>query len=162
MPPPEASATGLAAIALGSNLDSSFGSPADTLREAVHRLGHCGRVTAVSSFHVTAPVGYSDQPDFTNAACLLQTQLGPVPLLRALLTIEASMGRARSQDVPRNGPRVIDLDLLLYFKPHTGTRRWRSMTMHERELTLPHPRMWERAFVMAPLREIAGELLELG
>ena len=140
----------IAAIALGSNLPSRFGDPAANLREALHRLGDLGTVTAASAFLVTDPVGYTDQPRFTNAAALLQTELSPVDLLRALLSIERSMGRVRGADLPPKGPRVIDLDLLLY-EDDCG----RSLVLHDPDLVLPHPEMERRAFVLQPLSEIA-------
>jgi 2-amino-4-hydroxy-6-hydroxymethyldihydropteridine diphosphokinase len=133
-----------AAIALGSNLASPFGAPADNLREAIRRLHTLGQVTAVSSFHITDPVGYLDQPQFVNAAALLDTALTPLELLRGLLGVEAAMGRHRAGVVAK-GPRVIDLDLLLYG----------DVVMTTPELVLPHPAMQERAFVLAPLQEIA-------
>jgi 2-amino-4-hydroxy-6-hydroxymethyldihydropteridine diphosphokinase len=143
----------LAAIALGSNLPSPFGSPADNLREALRRLEAFGQVKAVSSFYVTEPVGYTDQPEFTNAAALLETGLAPLDLLHALLATEHAMGRDRSTDVPAKGPRVLDLDLLLY-ESEEG-----SLVMNDPQLILPHPAMHERAFVLAPLAEIAPEML---
>ena len=143
---PEAAQTLVeAAIAMGSNLPSRFGTPADNLREAIHRLADLGTVTAVSSFRTTVPVGYVEQPDFINAAALLETNLGPLELLRALLTIEQAMGRDRSAAVPHKGPRLSDLDLLLYG----------SLILADPELTLPHPAMHERRFVLEPLAEIA-------
>jgi 2-amino-4-hydroxy-6-hydroxymethyldihydropteridine diphosphokinase len=133
-----------AAIALGSNLPSPFGSPADNLREALRRMTSLGRVKAVSSFHSTAPVGYLDQPQFVNAAALLETTLSPLDLLHGLLAIEQAMGRDRKSSPPK-GPRIIDLDLLLYG----------DLILATPELTLPHPAMHKRAFVLAPLAEIA-------
>ncbi|MGH7876257.1 MAG: 2-amino-4-hydroxy-6-hydroxymethyldihydropteridine diphosphokinase [Candidatus Dormibacteraceae bacterium] len=138
----------LAAIALGSNLPSRFGSPADNLREALRRLTALGRVTAVSTFHETDPVGYTDQPRFLNAAALLETELPPLDLLHALLAIEQTMGRDRASSPPK-GPRILDLDLLLY-ENETG-----SLILNTPELTLPHPSLHERRFVLAPLAEIA-------
>jgi 2-amino-4-hydroxy-6-hydroxymethyldihydropteridine diphosphokinase len=142
----------LAAIALGSNLASGFGLPEANLREAVGRLGVLGSVTAVSSFYATAPVGYLDQPQFLNAAVLLESELGPVELLRALLAIEAAMGRERDPAIPK-GPRVIDLDLLLCLSDEEAA------VMQTAELTLPHPAMHERGFVLEPLAEIAPGLV---
>lgn len=133
-----------AAIALGSNLSSALGDPTANLHEAVRQLDALGRVTAVSSFHATDPVGYLDQPCFVNAAALLETQLAPLDLLRSLLAIEHAMGRDRT-NAPPKGPRVIDLDLVLYA----------DIEMSTPELTLPHPAMHQRAFVLAPLAEIA-------
>jgi len=134
----------IAAIALGSNLGDREGN----LREAVQRMGALGRVAAVSGFYDTEPVGYLDQPRFLNAAVLLETELLPVELLRRLLGIEQEMGRDRANSPPK-GPRVIDLDLLLYGE----------LVMQSAELTVPHPAMHERAFVLAPLAEIAVGML---
>jgi 2-amino-4-hydroxy-6-hydroxymethyldihydropteridine diphosphokinase len=136
------------AIALGSNLTSSFGGPAANLHEAIRRLSDLGDIKAVSAFHATDPVGYLDQPRFLNAAALLETSLPPVDLLRGLLVIEHSMGRDRINTPPK-GPRIIDLDLLLYG----------NTIMQTAELTLPHPAMHQRAFVLAPLAEIAPVML---
>jgi 2-amino-4-hydroxy-6-hydroxymethyldihydropteridine diphosphokinase len=141
----------LAAIALGSNLHSRFGSPADNLREALRRLDDLGAVTAVSRFRETDPVGYLHQPQFVNAAALLQTDMPPLDLLRGLLAIEHSMGRDRASAPPK-GPRVIDLDLLLY------ETDGRSIILDTPALTLPHPSMHERRFVLDPLAEIAPHL----
>jgi 2-amino-4-hydroxy-6-hydroxymethyldihydropteridine diphosphokinase len=141
----------IAAIALGSNLDSEFGDREANLREAVRRLGApgglcapeaLGVVRAVSSFYDTEPVGYLAQPRFLNGALLLETELEPLELMRALLGIEREMGRQRAI---AKGPRVIDLDLLLYG----------ATVMATTELTLPHPEMHERRFVLEPLAEIA-------
>src|SRR3984957_11012490 len=96
----------VAATALGSNLESDSLDRAATLREAVVRLGELGRVTAVSSFYDTAPVGYLDQSRFLNGAVLLETELAPVALLEGLLAVERAMGRDRSATVAK-GPRVI-------------------------------------------------------
>jgi 2-amino-4-hydroxy-6-hydroxymethyldihydropteridine diphosphokinase len=101
---------------------------------------------AVSSLYATAPVGREDQPEFLNAAVEIRTTLPPRELLTACLRIEAELGRIRTE---RWGPRTIDIDVLLY-----GDRR-----LAEDGLTLPHPRMQERAFVLAPLAEIAPGLL---
>jgi 2-amino-4-hydroxy-6-hydroxymethyldihydropteridine diphosphokinase len=89
-------------------------------------------------------VGYVDQPDFINAVAQVETSLAPRALLAALLDIEHRHGRERSF---RNAPRTLDLDLLLYGSAH----------FHEDGLTLPHPRMTERAFVLRPLLEIAPD-----
>ena len=134
----------LAAIALGSNLSSRFGAPADNLREAIHRLDDLGTVTAVSRFHETEPVGFTQQPRFLNAVALLETDIRPLDLLRGLLAIEHSMGRDRAKSPPK-GPRIIDLDLLLYG----------SLVLDDAALTLPHPALHERRFVLVPLAEVA-------
>src|SRR5438309_10351585 len=85
----------LAAIALGSNLESRFGDREANLREAIRRVEALGEVRAVSSFYDTEPVGYLDQPRFLNAALLLQTAMGPVELMHQLLRVERAMGRER-------------------------------------------------------------------
>jgi 2-amino-4-hydroxy-6-hydroxymethyldihydropteridine diphosphokinase len=143
----------VAAIALGSNLESGAGAGshdrAANLREAVARLGAMGRVTAVSSFYDTAPVGYVDQPRFLNGAVLLETELEPVALLTGLLAVERAMGRDRSATVAK-GPRVIDLDLLLFG----------AVVLETAELTVPHPALRERRFVLEPLGEIAPEMVD--
>ncbi len=141
----------IAAIALGSNLASSFGDREANLREALRRMETLGRVTAVSSFHDTAPVGYTEQPRFLNGAVLLDTELAPLELLRGILEIERQMGRDRASATPK-GPRVIDLDLLLYG----------DVVLTEPELTLPHPGLHEREFVLAPLAEIAATMQHPG
>jgi 2-amino-4-hydroxy-6-hydroxymethyldihydropteridine diphosphokinase len=132
----------LTAIALGSNLESEFGDREANLREAVKRIGALGVVRSVSTFHDTEPVGYLSQPRFLNGALLLETQLEPLELMRGLLNVERAMGRER---VIAKGPRVIDLDLLL-----DG-----PVVMATAELTLPHPEMHMRRFVLEPLAEIA-------
>lgn len=137
----------LAAIALGSNLASQLGSREANLREAVRRVAALGDVRAVSSFYDTEPVGYVDQPRFLNGALMLATELSPEALMRELLAVERAMGRDRTGAVPK-GPRVIDLDLLLYG----------DVVMQSDHLTLPHPAMHEREFVLRPLAEIAPEM----
>src|SRR5271170_5057474 len=109
---------GLAAVALGSNLESRFGDREANLREAVRRIESLGEVQAVSSFYDTEPVGYLEQPRFLNGALLLETELSPTVLMRELLGVERAMGRERLGALAKGafpkGPRVIDLDLLLY------------------------------------------------
>ena len=133
-----------AVIALGSNI----GDRRATLDRAITALRSLGTVTAVSSFHETVPVGFTEQPKFLNAAALLDTELEPVPLLHALLEIEKANGRDRAVGPPK-GPRTLDLDLLLYGDAVLSTP----------ELTLPHPEMHRRRFVLAPLTEIAPQLV---
>jgi 2-amino-4-hydroxy-6-hydroxymethyldihydropteridine diphosphokinase len=137
---------GLAAVALGSNLESRFGDREANLREALRRIEALGEVRAVSSFYDTEPVGYREQPRFLNGAMLLETELGPQELMRRLLGVERAMGREREGAVAK-GPRVIDLDLLLYG----------DWVLWAEDLILPHPRMEERRFVLEPLAEIAPE-----
>lgn len=128
-------------LGLGSNV----GRPLDNLREAVFRLHEICLVSRVSSVYRTEPVGNSDQDWFLNCAVLLETSLDPFELLDRLLRIEAAMGRVRTV---RNGPRIIDIDILL-----AGERQ-----INETELTVPHPRMHERAFVLYPSAEIAADV----
>ena len=104
------------------------------------------RLARVSSLYRSSPVGYLNQPDFTNAVAQIETALTPRALLDQLLGIERRYGRVR--DFP-NAPRTLDLDILLY-----GER-----IVQEPGLTIPHPRMHERAFVLVPLAEIAHDAL---
>lgn len=130
-------------IALGANV----GDREATLRSALAALAAEPGVSLLgaSSFHTTTPVGGpANQPMFLNAVAELSTTLSPRELLDVLLRIEGAHGRERTI---RNGPRTLDLDLLLF-----GGRR-----IDEPELTVPHPRMWQRDFVLAPLRELCGE-----
>ena len=129
-------------IALGSNL----GDRMTTLGTAVQRLESLGRVTRVSSLYQTEPVGYLEQPPFLNAVVALETVLAPIDLLHALLGIEHNLGRTRTF---RNAPRTVDLDLLLVD----------DVILDTTKLTLPHPRLHERAFVLVPLAEIAPEVV---
>ncbi len=133
----------LAYIALGANL----GDPAATVNAAFAALDQLpeSRLLAKSALYRTAPVGIADQPEFVNAAALIDTTLAPEALLDALLDIEQTFGRIRAE---RNGPRTLDLDLLLYDELTLATPR----------LTLPHPRLHLRAFVLQPLAELAPEL----
>jgi 2-amino-4-hydroxy-6-hydroxymethyldihydropteridine diphosphokinase len=128
-------------VGLGSNL----GDRESTLRAAVGRLrGLNGtEVLAVSRFRDTDPVGYVDQPRFLNGVAELETDFSARELLGALLELERSLGRDRSKGPPQ-GPRTLDLDLLLYG----------DETIAEPGLTVPHPRLHERAFVLEPLVEL--------
>lgn len=130
-------------IALGSNLHN----PAAQITRAFGDLAALPGTKLVchSSLYHSPPMGYDHQPDFINAAAKISTTLEPLALLRALLAIEASFGRERPFP---NAPRVLDLDLLLYD----------GRVMDTPKLTLPHPRMHERRFVLLPLAEIAPEL----
>ena len=132
-------------IALGSNL----GDREATIRAAVTELAAAAgvEVIAVSSLEETDPVGYVDQPQFLNGAAELRTELGPRELLALLLAVEARFGRDRSAGPPQ-GPRTLDLDLLLY-----GSER-----LAEPGLELPHPRLHERLFVLRPLAELDPSL----
>jgi len=127
-------------IGLGANL----GDRAGTLRAALAALDALDgiEVVAVSGFRETDPVGYLDQPRFLNGAAAVETVLAPRELLDALLAVERSLGRTR--EGPRLGPRTIDLDLLLYG----------DESFDEPGLTVPHPRLHERAFALEPLVEL--------
>jgi 2-amino-4-hydroxy-6-hydroxymethyldihydropteridine diphosphokinase len=132
-----------ACIALGSNLED----PREQVRRGFEALATLpqSRLLARSRLYRTSPWGITEQPDFINAAARLETSLTPRALLDALRTIESRAGRVRGV---RNGPRVLDLDLLLY-----GDR-----IVDEPGLVVPHPRLHERAFVLLPLADVAPEL----
>lgn len=138
-----------AAIALGSNLPSEFGGPGENLDEAARRVRDLGRVIVVSSYFQTAPEINVNQPDFVNAALLLETELAPLDLMRALLAIETEMGRVRT-GIPPKGPRRIDLDLIFFD----------DAVIASEQLVLPHPGVAARRFVLAPLAEIAPEWID--
>ena len=131
-----------AAVALGSNIEE----PEAQVRRAFDELAALPqtRVVAKSRLHRTAPVGYADQPDFVNACALVETSLEARALLDQLLAVEKRHGRVR--DIP-NGPRTLDLDIILY-----GDR-----VIDEPGLKVPHPRAHERAFVLVPLLEVWPE-----
>lgn len=134
-------------IALGSNLED----PAAQVAAALTALDTLpqSQLRARSSLYRTAPVGYADQPDFINAVAAIETSLAPRALLDALLALELARGRARKFV---NAPRTLDLDVLLY-----GDRQ-----ITEPGLSVPHPRMHERAFVLVPLAEIAPDCVVPG
>ncbi len=133
-------------IGLGANLESSFGPPKLTLKKAVEMLPDIGaEPVRLSSWYRTAPVPASSQPDYVNGVVHVKTSLDPLSLLEALLNIEAHFGRKREQ---KWEPRVIDLDLLDFEGKVATLRR------NETKLVLPHVRMHERAFVLAPLLEL--------
>lgn len=135
-------------VGLGSNLDD----PISQVRAGMALLAtlRATQVDICSSLYRTAPVGMTAQPDFINALCRLQTQLDPVEMMAGLLALESERGRVR--DVS-GGPRTLDLDLLLYF-----SSQGHMVQCQGPDLTLPHPRLHERAFVLYPLQEIAPGL----
>jgi len=135
-------------IGLGSNISSPAGPPPEIVLAAIESLATVGVIAARSSLYRTAPVGYQNQPAFINAAVALRTDQDPERLLKCLLAIERSFGRDRATGVPK-GPRTLDLDLLL-----TNGIIYESPT-----LTLPHPELPHRRFVLAPLAEIAPDLV---
>ena len=127
-------------LSLGSNL----GDREHHLREAISRLRALGQLAAISSFYETEPVDFIDQPWFLNTVVALDTDQTAPQLMSAMLAIEEAMGRVRNQS---KGPRVIDLDILLFGDQVIDTPT----------LTVPHPAMPERRFVLAPLAEIAPD-----
>ena len=132
----------VAYVALGANLGDALGA----LRGARDALAHLGTLTGVSGLYVTAPVGGPPgQADYVNAAVRLVTPLDPAALLVALHAAEARAGRVRRE---RWEARVLDLDLVVYGDRVQGTPG----------LTLPHPRAWERAFVLVPLADLDPDL----
>lgn len=132
----------VAYLSLGSNL----GTREVHLRDAIARLTHSGRVLSVSSAYETEPVEMTDQPWFLNCALALESNEPPLQLMRAALQIERDMGRVRDRS---KGPRVIDIDILLFG----------DSVIDSPELTLPHPAMHQRRFVLEPLAEIAPEVI---
>jgi 2-amino-4-hydroxy-6-hydroxymethyldihydropteridine diphosphokinase len=135
----------VAAVGVGSNLDD----PVRQVDRAVARIAALDGVEMIaqSSLYQSAPLGPGDQPDYVNAVLIVETRLDPQALLEALQSIEIELGRVR--DGARWGPRVIDLDLLVF-----GDRR-----IDQDGLVVPHPRMAERNFVLLPLREIAADII---
>ena len=129
-------------LGLGSNL----GNREANLRAALRGLWRMGRVEVVSSLYETEPVGRPAQPPFYNVACRWETGLEPRPLLRFLQGLEHELGRRPGGE--RWAPRPIDLDILLY-----GDR-----VLDEEDLVIPHPRLAERPFVLAPLAEVAADV----
>jgi len=135
----------LAHLSLGSNV----GDREQQLRDAIARLENVGRVVAVSSFYETEPVEFTDQAWFLNCVVALETTATAEKLMSALLEIERQMGRQRVQ---KKGPRTIDLDILLFRDPLTD-----DAVIDSPALTIPHPAMHRRRFVLQPLAEIAPE-----
>ena len=129
-------------LALGSNLEDR----AANLQAARDALAPKIRVVRESPLYITPPWGYTDQPDFLNQVIEIETILHPIPLLHRLKEIEAEMGR---ETTFRNGPRLIDLDILFY-----------GQEIVEGELLqIPHPRLQERAFVLIPLNDLAPDFI---
>jgi len=129
-------------LCLGSNL----GDRKKSLTQALALLSQEAKLEKVSSVYETEPVGYKEQPFFLNLVCQITTEQNPWELLRLAKTIETRMGRAPSFP---NAPRPIDIDILFYDNKVIKTQ----------DLTIPHPRLAERAFVLIPLAEIASELV---
>lgn len=130
----------IAYLSLGSNL----GDRENNLREAIQRLRTLGKILKISSFYETEPVDFTDQPWFLNCAVAIETAQAPEALLKNLLGLEQEMGRQRIQ---KKGPRTIDIDILLFD----------DVRVDMPGLTIPHPAMHQRKFVLEPLAEIAPE-----
>lgn len=132
-----------AVIALGSNVGDTLAN----LREAIKRLQAEGcHILSLSRLYETSPVGYADQDNFLNGAALIETSFSPVELLALCKKIENDMGRVK---MIVNGPRNIDLDILLYGQEQ----------IEEEDLTIPHPRLHKRLFVLKPLMDIAPDMI---
>ena len=132
----------IAYLSLGSNM----GDREAHLRDAIARLNGKGKVLSISSFYETEPVEFTDQAWFLNCAVALETTQTPDQLMGAILNIEREMGRQRIQ---RKGPRIVDIDIILFS----------DRIIDSRELTVPHPAMHQRRFVLQPLAEIAPDVL---
>jgi 2-amino-4-hydroxy-6-hydroxymethyldihydropteridine diphosphokinase len=135
----------IAYIGIGSNLNN----PVRQVRRAIDALRTFGELVIVSSLYRTKPWGKEDQPPFVNAVVALDTKKGPRELLYALKGLEREFGRITQGE--RWGPRVIDLDILMY-----GDQQ-----LYYRDLRVPHPRLRQRAFVLVPLAEIAPQYVRL-
>jgi dihydroneopterin aldolase/2-amino-4-hydroxy-6-hydroxymethyldihydropteridine diphosphokinase len=132
----------IAFIGIGSNV----GDKTANCQTAIEYLAEAGRIIEVSSFYYTEPVGYKEQEDFINAAATLETNCSPAELLAICHAIEDRLGRRRTV---RWGPRTVDLDILLYG----------DLVVSRPDLVIPHPLMAMRKFVLAPLVEIAPEVM---
>ena len=131
-------------LSLGTNL----GDKETNLRMAAVEIAkRVGEVTSLSAFHASEPWGFESENSFLNAVCCVSTDLVPMELLHVTQEIERSLGRLKKSVNGIYSDRIIDIDILLYDDWHIDTP----------ELTIPHPLMWERDFVMIPLREIAPE-----
>jgi 2-amino-4-hydroxy-6-hydroxymethyldihydropteridine diphosphokinase len=128
-------------LSLGSNI----GDRESHLRDAISRLENQGRIQSIASFYETEPVEFTDQARFLNCAVALETEEAPEQLMESVLHIEQEMGRERQQN---KGPRTIDIDILLFS----------DTIIDSPKLTIPHPAMHERRFVLQPLAEIAPEV----
>ena len=131
----------LAYLSLGSNI----GGREQHLHDAITRLKTAGQLVSVSSFYETEPVEFTDQAWFLNCVVGLETSQAPMELMTTLLGIEREMGRQRNQ---KKGPRTIDIDIVLFG----------DTILDSPELTIPHPAMHQRRFVLEPLAEIAPEV----
>jgi len=129
-------------LGLGTNLGDRF----SNLKNAISAMAAWGHVLAVSKVYETAPVGITDQPAFLNMAIKIETKLEPLPLLKVLKDLEKDLGRT---EAVRWGPRLIDIDILLYEQRH----------VQDATLEVPHPRLVERRFALAPLADVGAEVI---
>lgn len=133
-------------LGLGSNI----GDRGENLHSAINKIEErIGNVIATSAFYVTKPVGFESENSFLNAACLIKTKLRPMQVLQETQLIETEMGRKTKSENKIYVDRIIDIDLLLFDD---------EMYVNDK-LTLPHPHLHERAFVLLPLSEIAGDYI---
>lgn len=128
-------------IGLGANL----GTPRQTFELALALIGRFAKVNSVSKLYRSLPFGYADQPPFINAAACIATDLEPEPLLAKMKDVEGALGK---EVICENGPRVIDIDLLLF----------QDQSIHTKDLILPHPAILSRDFVIRPLLDLNSEL----
>ena len=140
-------ADGTTAVVAYLGLGSNMGDRSDNLDRALELLGQRVKVAPVSSTYDTEPVGNPDQPRFLNLVCGISTRLEPVGLLTLVKGIESKLGRQPSKP---NSPRPIDIDIIFYG----------DLILNTPKLTIPHPRMAERAFVLVPLAEIAADIVD--
>jgi 2-amino-4-hydroxy-6-hydroxymethyldihydropteridine diphosphokinase len=140
--------TGTGRVEIGLGLGSNIGDAPGNIREALRllRASDVIEITKISSIYRTAPWGYKDQEPFANACALARTELAPEPLLKAVKAIEGQMGRTKTV---RWGPRLIDIDILFYG----------AQSLVSDNLVLPHKELFNRAFVLVPLAEIAPHLV---
>ena len=132
-------------LGLGTNL----GDKEANLKAAVEEIGkRVGEVTSLSAFHVSEPWGFTSEHTFLNAVCCVLTDFRPMEVLRLTQDIERSLGRLKKSVDGHYSDRLIDIDILLYDDLHLSSP----------ELTIPHPLMWQRDFVMIPLHEIAPDI----
>ena len=132
-------------LGLGTNLGDKEANLDMAMEEIRKRVGE---ITSLSAFHASEPWGFESENSFLNAVCCVHTDLSPMETLRTTQEIERSLGRLKKSTGGNYSDRVIDIDILLYDDLHIDTP----------ELTIPHPLMWQRDFVMIPLREIAPDI----
>ena len=132
-------------LGLGTNLGDKEANLKAAIEEIRKRVGE---ITSLSAFHASEPWGFESENSFLNAVCCVHTDLSPMETLRTTQEIERSLGRLKKSTEGNYSDRVIDIDILLYDDLHIDTP----------ELTIPHPLMWQRDFVMIPLREIAPDI----